>query len=363
VIDNKTSSRQAEESRIVATWLARLRDLLSEENVGRFEKALQNAGIDPSLLSNGTDQLTQGQLDSVLLECRQWHPDITLRLFSKAEILDLGLVGYAAINSDSVGSAFRVMYQYHSLASDRYTDELLVEGDTVRIVPVHHPLYEDDYQNICEDSFSGNWRALQLLLGPHADTGKISVKFEFRAPLHAETYFKIFGPNCLFEAEETGLIFPAEWLQRSIHRGSGSLSDVYKAMCERVLGPSTIDKDTPSQVRRLLLSRKGRQMPRLEDAAELLRLTPAQLRKRLYRADTSYKKLVLETRMELGKHYLQDTNLSIQEIAYLLDYGSPPPFSRAFKKYVGRSPEDFRMLPSTTLNGPKVSTKGIKISF
>lgn len=352
MIGNNASSRRAEESKIVATWLVRLRDLLEEMGSTQFKLALRDAGVDPMLLHQSNDQLTQKQLDAVLLQCRQVHSDVTLRLFSKAEILDLGLVGYAAVNSDNVGSAFRVMYQYHSLASDRYTDELIIEGDTVRVVPVYHPMYEDDYQNICEDSFSGNWRALQLLLGPNADKRKISVKLEFRAPEHVDTYFEIFGKNCVFEAGETGFSFPVEWLRQSIHRGSGSLSDVYKAMCERVLGPSTADKDTPSQVRRLLLSRSGRQMPSLESAAELLRLTPAQLRKRLYRAATSYKKLVLETRMELGKHYLLDTNLSIQEIAYLLDYGSPPPFSRAFKKYLGHSPEDYRSVAGDAGAGP-----------
>ena len=342
MLSNNISSRRAEESKIVGTWLVRLRDLLEGPGSLHFKLALREAGVDPMALQQSTDQLTQNQLDTVLFRCRQIYPDVTLRLFSKAEIQDLGLVGYAAINSDNVGSAFRVMYQYHSLASDRYTDELIIEGDTVRVVPVYHHIYEDDYQNICEDSFSGNWRALQLLLGPHADKSKISVKFEFRAPGHIDTYYEIFGRNCIFEAGETGFFFPAEWLRQRIHRGSSSLSHVYKAMCERVLGPNTADRDTPSQVRRLLLSRSGHQMPSLESAAELLRLTRAQLRKRLYRAGTSYKRLVLETRMELGKHYLLDTSLSIQEIAYLLDYRSPPPFSRAFKKYLGKSPEDYR---------------------
>ena len=99
-------------------------------------------------------------------------------------------------------------------------------------------------------------------------------------------------------------------------------------------------------------------MPDLESAAGLLRLTPAQLRKRLYRAGTSYKKLVLETRMGLGKQYLVDTSLSIQEIAYLLDYGSPPPFSRAFKKYFGHSPEAYRSTAANSGLGSEVSTKG-----
>ena len=43
--------------------------------------------------------------------------------------------------------------------------------------------------------------------------------------------------------------------------------------------------------------------------------------------------------MALARHYLNDTNLAIQEIAYLLDYSQAAPFSRAFKSYYGQSPE------------------------
>jgi AraC-like DNA-binding protein len=83
-------------------------------------------------------------------------------------------------------------------------------------------------------------------------------------------------------------------------------------------------------------------MYRLEEAAEQLHLSVPQLRKRLYKAGTSYKRLVLETRMVLARHYLEDTNLAVQEVAYLLDYAQPAPFSRAFKRYFGVPPETIR---------------------
>ena len=47
---------------------------------------------------------------------------------------------------------------------------------------------------------------------------------------------------------------------------------------------------------------------RLEEAAGELNLSVAQLRKRLYRSGTSYKKLVLEIRMALARHYLAETD-------------------------------------------------------
>lgn len=335
------STREAEESRIVAIWLERLRDILGARREAAFLAALRQAGISRDDLERG-EHLNQRHLDNVLLKLRPSFPDITLRLFSRAEILDLGLVGYAAINSDTVYRALKVMYEYHSLASDRYVDNLEVEGETALVYPTPLPGYADDFQNIVEDSFSGNWRALQLLLGPRADDGKITLHFEHRRPPYADTYREIFGPNCLFDQELTGLRFPAAWLDLPVHHGGGGLAEVYTAMCERVLGRGDANRDTAQMVRRLLLSRPGREVPRLEQAAEQLRLTPGQLRKRLYKVGTSYKTLVLEIRMEIARHYLLDTHLSVQEIAYLLDYSSPAPFSRAFKQYYGQAPEYFR---------------------
>lgn len=335
------SSRKAEESRIVAIWLERLYDILAGEREAVFLSALRQVGITREELDRA-EHLSQRHLDNVLSKIRPSVPDITLRLFSRAEILDLGLVGYAAISSDTVGKALRLMNQYHSLASDRYTDNLELEGDTALLYPTPLPGYADDFQNIVEDSFSGNWRALQVLLGPRANADQISVHFEHQRPAYVNTYREIFGPNCQFGATLTGLRFPAAWLDLPVHHGGGGLAEVYTAMCERVLGPGESNRDTAQMVRRLLLSRPGRSVPRLEEAAAQLRLTPGQLRKRLYKVDTSYKQLVLEIRMEIARHYLLDTHLSIQEIAYLLDYASPAPFSRAFKQYYGEAPDYYR---------------------
>ncbi|WOJ97763.1 AraC family transcriptional regulator ligand-binding domain-containing protein [Congregibacter brevis] len=339
---NYSSSREAEEGRIVAIWLERLRDTLSDGTQRPlFHEAMEQAGVSEAALQTA-EGLRQRDLDHVLVTLRAKVPDVTLRLFDQVEILDLGLVGYAAINSDSVGAAIRVMYQYHSLASDRYTDQLTIENGLARISPTPLPGHGDDFQNICEDSFSGNWRALRLLLGPLADSKDVSLHLEYREPGYAHSYSEIFGPNCFFNADYTGLEFPAAWLEYPVHRGSGALSEVYTAMCQRVLGLGGAAKNPAQQVRRLLLSRAGRDMPSLESAAQQLHLTPGQLRKRLYREDTSYKKIVLEIRMELARHYLLDTDLSVQEIAYLLDYSTPAPFSRAFKRYCGLAPEYFR---------------------
>jgi AraC-like DNA-binding protein len=335
------ASRDEEESRIVANWLKRLRSCLTDEQQALFHPALKEVGIGLDDLDGG-HSIHQAQLDSVLLLVRREVPDITLRLFARAEVLDLGLIGYAAINSGTLGKALEVMYAYHSLASDRYLDQLEVHQDRAVVYPAPLPGYLDDYQNIAEDSLAGNWRSLQILLGEAADSGKIDLHFDFPQPAYIETYHQVFGPNCHFNQERSELRFPKAWLEVPINRSGGGLSQVFTAMCERILGPGETRADTSEMVQRLLLSRSGRTMLRLEEAAEQLLLSPNQLRKRLYRAGTTYKALVLKTRMELARHYLLDTHLSVQEIAYLLDYSTPAPFSRAFKQYYGLAPEYYR---------------------
>ncbi|CAN0605581.1 unnamed protein product, partial [Ectocarpus sp. 12 AP-2014] len=95
---------------------------------------------------------------------------------------------------------------------------------------------------------------------------------------------------------------------------------------------------TTDAVRALLLTRRGRTIPDVATAARALNMSTDQFRKRLWRQGSSYKALVLETRMVLARNYLTSTSLGIQEIAYLLDYSNPGAFSRAFKNFYGMAP-------------------------
>ena len=335
--------RNEEESRIVATWLKRLRSCLTDEQQGLFRRALRECGINPGDLNSG-QPMRQSQLNHVLLMVRREIPEITLRLFDRVEMLDLGLIGYAAINSGTLGKALEVMHAYHSLSSDRHIEQLEVQEDCA-VLSVHPlPGLFSDRQNIAEDSFTGNWRAFKLLLGDTADSAEIEVYFEHPEPSYIASYHQIFGPNCHFNRDRAQLRFPKSWLEAPINHAGSGLSETLTVVCERILGPGeTRVADTSEMVQRLLLSRPGRDMLRLDQAAEQLLLSPNQLRKRLYRAGTTYKALVLKTRMELARHYLLGTCLSVQEIAYLLDYSQAAPFSRAFKRYSGVAPEYFRL--------------------
>ncbi len=337
-------SRQQEESRIVANWLRRIQDILREHHPFLFLRAIERANLSSDDLKS-SDHLTQNHLDIVTEFVSQLVPDVTLRMLKSSDLLDLGLMGYAVLSCETVGKALDVLLRYQEITSDRFLEESGLKENYFCISPVPRWQYIKEILSIAEDCLGGNWRAIEVLLGPDADLQGASAHFAYPEPAYSGAYHDVFKPcSVIFDAEQTELKIPQEWLSLPVASANIVMSGVTAAVCERVLSPGRgIRMDTTRAVRRLLLSRPGKRMLRLEEAADELLMSTAQLRKRLYRAKTSYKNIVLETRMGLARHYLESTPLSIQEIAFLLDYTQPGPFSRAFKKYYGFPPRNVRL--------------------
>jgi len=341
-------SRQQEESRIVVKWLNRLYECVRDEPGNLYNEAIDRSGLSRQELRAG-EGLTQEHFDRVMEIVGRKIPDLTFRFFSGVELLDLGMMGYAVLSCSTVGRGLNLMARFLELTSDRYTEKYSVEKGfhVIQPLPTWRHLGAD--MSIAEDCIAGNWRAIKLMLGPEADLYGASAHFAYQSPETMQAYEHFFAPcKVVFDAEVSKLCIPVDWLNRPVTTANQVMSDVTWAVCDRILGPGTARRiDTPRVVRRLLISRPGQHMLRLEEAAEELHMSTSQLRKRLYRAGTSYKNLVLEVRMALASHYLESTHLTIQEIAYLLDYAQPGPFSRAFKKYHGHSPRTMRDLASS----------------
>jgi len=342
----ESQSRQKEESQIVVKWLGRVNECLAEQSPDLFEKATRRARVSRKQLKTGKG-LTHQHFDKVVDYVRRDHPEITLCFLSRVELLDLGMLGYAVVSCSTVGKGLGMLARYQELTSDRFTEKHSSEDGSHIIRPLATWRHLNEDVSIAEDCLAGNWRAINLMMGPDADYQGANVCFAHAPPAYSSLYEEFFGPCTVrFNCERAELIIPSGWLQRPVATANAPVSDVAMAICERLLGPGGNTRvDTVRAVRRRLLNRPGNHMLSLEEAADEMYMSTAQLRKRLYRAGTSYKSIVLEVRMVLARHYLESTHLSVQEIAYLLDYSQPGPFSRAFKKYFGQPPNSMRDQP------------------
>jgi len=97
-----------------------------------------------------------------------------------------------------------------------------------------------------------------------------------------------------------------------------------------------------SQVREKLAKQLRGGNPSVETVAMALNMTSRTLQRKLKDANTSHKILLEDMRKKLAKHYLENKNLGVSEVAYLLGYSEPSVFHRAFKRWFDRTPAELR---------------------
>lgn len=99
-----------------------------------------------------------------------------------------------------------------------------------------------------------------------------------------------------------------------------------------------------TRVRRLLLARPG-DFPDLEQAARELHTSGRSLRRHLSSLGTTYQQVLDDVRKRLALQYLTTTQLPLYEIALLLGFNDSSNFRRAFRKWTGKLPSDYREAP------------------
>ena len=80
----------------------------------------------------------------------------------------------------------------------------------------------------------------------------------------------------------------------------------------------------------------------MEELARELAMSTRTLQRKLREEQTTYQELLETLQQEVAVNYLQESNLTISEIAYLLGYSEPGVFTRAFKRWTGHSPTAYR---------------------
>ena len=86
-----------------------------------------------------------------------------------------------------------------------------------------------------------------------------------------------------------------------------------------------------------------------EDAmAEQLHMSRRTLQRKLAKADLTYQKLVDDTRRDLAMRHLEDPRHSVTDVTFLLGFSQQSAFTRAFKRWTGMSPSEYRAQQSVS---------------
>jgi len=79
-----------------------------------------------------------------------------------------------------------------------------------------------------------------------------------------------------------------------------------------------------------------------QDMAKQLHMSRRTLQRRLAEADTTYLRLVDETRKDLALRFMEDATRSITDVAFTLGFSQHSAFTRAFRRWTGVNPTEYR---------------------
>ena len=154
------------------------------------------------------------------------------------------------------------------------------------------------------------------------------------------SYEAFFGCPVTFDAPVTTVYIEEADLSRKLPSANPQLTQMYEQLTVDYL--EKIDRaDFPARVYKELVRLLPSGVSGKEQVAQALNMSTRTLYNKLEAADTTFREVLDETRRTLAEAYiLQD--LPIFEIAYLIGFSDTANFSRAFKKWTGKSPMEFR---------------------
>ena len=142
--------------------------------------------------------------------------------------------------------------------------------------------------------------------------------------------------------EPLSVTFSAEDAARPFLTDNSSMWDIFEPQLRKRLSDLADSASFAARTRAVLIEDLPSGQVSIDAVAHRLTVSPRTLQRRLQDEGTSFKTVVSETRESLAQHYLAQTQLSYEEIAYLLGFQEPNSFFRAFHSWTGTTPDAIR---------------------
>jgi AraC-like DNA-binding protein len=171
----------------------------------------------------------------------------------------------------------------------------------------------------------------------------IEASFAHAAPARLDVYRQVYGDGPIrFSAPCDALAFPAHLLEAPIESSDRELNQAVRREAERLIAKLPEPEPLTVRVRKLLLGTLPAGTVSADYIAARLGVSRRTLTRHLEAEQTSFADLLEAARRELAHQHLADRSMDIQQIAYLLGYSETSAFSRAFKRWSGQSPQQYR---------------------
>lgn len=265
--------------------------------------------------------------------------DIGLHLGEHMPVYKGQVLQYLFLSSPTFGEGINRALNYQRLLSDASQASIGIEDEYAFISVESTSQRVVDLRHLAECMAIGLIRFFQYVTDEAFKPSKLH--FTHPQPANAAEHCRIFGCEVLFDQAENRIYFARQLLDLpSLHAEPELLQLHEKLASEHVAKLER--QDIVNRVYKVLGEVLETGQVSLEDVATRLDLKARTLRTRLSEAGTNFNQVLADYRCNLAKRLLARTDESIDEIVYLTGFSEPSTFYRAFKRWTGQTPVEYR---------------------
>lgn len=307
---------------------------------------LRQSSIQPAILEDADNRVQLNAYQSLMHHAQNMckMPEIALAFGAGTDLEQISVLGIISQASNTMADAFAMANRYGPLvddvalagAGDRFAkiaDKQGVWFVDQRANPNAFPeLTETTFARVVSDinrHFDGRPKVIKVLM-THA------------APPHAEKYQNYLQSPIEFSSNKNALLFAEDWNTIPMPRSNQYLFGALANHAEDLLCTLKAADTMRAKVEQILLPLLHTGDISMEAVAKQLNQSRPTLYRKLKAEGVSFERIHDQLRQTMALDYLSSRRVSVNETAYLVGFADASSFSRAFKRWTGDSPRQFK---------------------
>jgi AraC-like DNA-binding protein len=334
---------------ILVRTLAEIPSVLQDLNVGVSEIAV-GAGLHPNVLANPDSVVSWSVAGQLVLECVKATgcEDFGLRVGARSGADSIGLTGLVAINAPTVRDALEIIMSSLKVSQTGSTLALDVRDDDAILSFGLVSREIESADHISDGAIAMAFNIMRQLCGPDWRANRIMLP---RAcPQDPQPFSDFFGAPVVFKSPHAALVFGSERLAGKNPGANPRHYEILLPILVKALGEAPLSFS--HELKSILRAEIVRAPLTLSRAAAALGLSDRTFSRRLEQIGLTFSDLADEVKFETARNMLR-SDLKINEVAQAVGFSETSAFTRAFERWSGQSPSEWRAENRTMRAAPK----------
>ena len=302
---------------------------------------LRSLGVDPSIVDSPHTHIP---IETYLLiqdEAAAYtgDPYFGLHMGEYAHAGSWSILGYVMMNCKTLGEAFQRSSRYARIIGNLIDGKPKIGLKNIELVMFTPPQTPEMSRHCFESTFASTVAMMRSLTG--TEISPLQVKFTHSAPEELTEYDRIFKCPVLFDQKHNSLTIDRAILNTPVLYANPELLDYFENYARNFLAEIDRHDEYTRKATEIILSHLDDENLSIKKVAREMSVSVRTLQNRLSDEGVVFSELLTDIRKSLAKKYLRE-DYSVEQITYLLGYSEPSVFRKAFKKWSGQTPGQFR---------------------